>query len=132
LVPAGGHGLTEYLHQFYTDLLMQLHKQQPTQGYDALALQASERARARSLLELLTEARADIRTGVNPELVERERTVRHKLDAAEKRRLEASNRHSAWVFSFSGLFDVIKPHVRVPQQPKQMPMLCCQIEYHGP
>ena len=70
---------------------MQLHTQHPAQGYDALALQASDARWARSLLELLTEARADIRTGVNPELVERERTVQHKLDAAEKRRLEVSN-----------------------------------------
>jgi CHAT domain-containing protein/Tfp pilus assembly protein PilF len=78
-------------YQFYIDLLMQLHKQQPSQGYDALALQASERARARSLLELLTEARADIRTGVDSKLLERERTLQQKLDTAEKRRLELSN-----------------------------------------
>ncbi|MBW4497169.1 MAG: CHAT domain-containing protein [Oscillatoria princeps RMCB-10] len=43
-------------YQFYIDLLMQLHQQNPSQGYDAKALHASERSRARSLLELLTEA----------------------------------------------------------------------------
>ncbi|MGH2416478.1 MAG: CHAT domain-containing protein, partial [Microcystaceae cyanobacterium] len=68
-------------YKFYIDLLMQLHKQQPSQGYDALALQASERARARSLLEILTEANADIRQGVDPALLERERTLQQQLNA---------------------------------------------------
>jgi CHAT domain-containing protein/predicted negative regulator of RcsB-dependent stress response len=75
-------------YQFYIDVLMQLHKKNPSKGYDALALHASERARARSLLELLTEANADIRKGVNPQLIERERTLQQTLDAVEKRRVE--------------------------------------------
>jgi tetratricopeptide (TPR) repeat protein len=40
-------------YQFYIDLLMQLHKTQPNSGYDIKALEASERSRARSRLELL-------------------------------------------------------------------------------
>jgi CHAT domain-containing protein/tetratricopeptide (TPR) repeat protein len=79
-------------YQFYIDVLMQLHQQQPSKGYEALALHASERARARSLLELLTEARADIRTGVDPKLLEQERTLQQKLDVAEKHRLEGATR----------------------------------------
>ncbi|HEY9724924.1 MAG TPA: CHAT domain-containing protein, partial [Chroococcales cyanobacterium] len=78
-------------YQFYIDVLMQLHKKDPSKGYDALALHASERARARSLLELLTEANADIRQGVDPELLQREHTLQQKLDATEKRRSELSN-----------------------------------------
>jgi CHAT domain-containing protein len=70
---------------------MQLHKKDPSQGYDALALHASERDRARSLLELLTEANANIRQGVEPKLLEQERTLQQKLDAVEKRRLELFN-----------------------------------------
>jgi CHAT domain-containing protein/Flp pilus assembly protein TadD len=73
-------------YQFYIDLLMQLHKTNPNKGYDALALHASERARARSLLELLTEANANIRQGVNPELLQRERTIQQQLSAAEYNR----------------------------------------------
>ncbi len=75
-------------YEFYIDLLMQLHQQNPNQGYDALALHANERSRARSLLELLTEANADIRQGVEPQLIEQERTLQQKLDAIEKRRVE--------------------------------------------
>ena len=65
----------------YIDLLMQLHNRQPNEGHDGRALQASERARARSLLEMLTEAGAGIREGVDPDLLERERTLQQLLNA---------------------------------------------------
>jgi hypothetical protein len=42
-------------------------------------------------LELLTEANADIRQGVDPKLLEQERTLQQKLDAVEKRRIELFN-----------------------------------------
>ena len=75
-------------YEFYIDLLMELHKQDSSKGYDAKALEASERARARSLLELLTEARADIRSGVNPKLLEQERTLEQQLNAAQENRVK--------------------------------------------
>ncbi|NET59709.1 MAG: CHAT domain-containing protein, partial [Symploca sp. SIO2E6] len=75
-------------YEFYIDLLMQLHQQAPNQGYDATALHASERSRARSLLELLTEANANIRQGVEPQLLAQEQTLQQQLDAIEKRRVE--------------------------------------------
>ncbi|NEQ22492.1 MAG: tetratricopeptide repeat protein, partial [Microcoleus sp. SIO2G3] len=78
-------------YQFYIDLLMQLYKKDPSIGYDAEALHASERARARSLLELLTEANAKIRQGVAPELLQQERTLQQKLDAVEQQRIELLN-----------------------------------------
>jgi CHAT domain-containing protein/tetratricopeptide (TPR) repeat protein len=65
----------------YIDVLMQMRKQNPDAGFDALALAVSERARARSLLELLTEARADIRQGVDSLLLERERSLQQRLNA---------------------------------------------------
>ncbi len=76
------------IHQYYQlqiDVLMRLHRQQPTQGYDALALAASEKARARSLLELLAEARADLRRDVEPELLQRERTLQQQLNGKAER-----------------------------------------------
>ncbi len=75
-------------YKFYIDLLMQLHQQNPNKGYNALALNASERSRARSLIELLTEAQANIRQGADPKLLEQESSLQQQLDALEKRRLE--------------------------------------------
>jgi CHAT domain-containing protein len=68
-------------YEFYVALLMKLHALKPAAGFDARALQASERARARSLLETLAEAGADIRAGVDPTLLGRERDLRRRLNA---------------------------------------------------
>jgi tetratricopeptide (TPR) repeat protein len=68
-------------YDFYIDLLMRLRQQDPSQGYESAALLAAERARARSLLELLAEAQADIRQGVDPDLLSRERSLRQRINA---------------------------------------------------
>src|SRR5262249_37816429 len=61
------------------------HDERPSAGFDVRALQTSERARARSLLELIAEAGARIREGVDLPLLERERTVQHSIsDAADR------------------------------------------------
>ncbi|MEG4855838.1 CHAT domain-containing protein [Microcoleus sp. K1-B1] len=79
-------------YQFYIHLLMELHKTNPNSGYDRKAFQASESSRARSLLELLQEANADIRQGVAPELLQQERNLQQQLDALETRRIETLSR----------------------------------------
>lgn len=56
-------------YQFYIGLLMQLHRKYPSKGYNADALNASERSHARGLVELLAEANANIRKGVDPKLL---------------------------------------------------------------
>ncbi|MDJ0554507.1 MAG: CHAT domain-containing protein, partial [Microcoleaceae cyanobacterium MO_207.B10] len=75
-------------YEFYIDLLMQLHQQNPNQGFDAKAFHASERSRARTLLELLNEARVNIRQGIDPQLATAEKDLQQKLNAIEKRRIE--------------------------------------------
>jgi CHAT domain-containing protein/Tfp pilus assembly protein PilF len=62
-------------------ILMQLDRVHPGQGSDARALEASERARARSLLDLLTESRANIRQGVDPQLLAQEQSIKRSLNA---------------------------------------------------
>jgi CHAT domain-containing protein/Tfp pilus assembly protein PilF len=77
------------VHDFYgetIELLMRLHRQRPAEGYAAEALQLSERARARSLLELLAESSAGIREGIAPALLERERRLRQQINAQATRR----------------------------------------------
>jgi CHAT domain-containing protein/tetratricopeptide (TPR) repeat protein len=77
-------------YELYIDLLMQLHKLKPSEGFDGRALQVSERGRARSLLESLAEANADIRQGVAPELLARERELQRQLNAAAQEQLRAA------------------------------------------
>ncbi|MBD2606430.1 CHAT domain-containing protein [Scytonema hofmannii FACHB-248] len=71
-------------YQFQIDLLMQLHKKDPSKRYDALALDTNERSRARVLIELLTEANAKIRKGANPQLLEQETSLLQRIEATEK------------------------------------------------
>jgi len=75
-------------YAFYIDLLMRLHMQHLEGGYDGKALQASERARARSLLDTLKEANADIRQGVDPALLQRERKTQSRLNARAQAQME--------------------------------------------
>ena len=78
----------ENAYEFYVDLLLQLHAKDPHAGYDGEALQASERGRARSLIELLNEAKVDIRHGVSPDLVRRERELSQALNAKAQRQIQ--------------------------------------------
>ncbi|HKR14671.1 MAG TPA: CHAT domain-containing tetratricopeptide repeat protein [Pyrinomonadaceae bacterium] len=78
----------EKAYEFYVDLLMDLHSQNRNADHDAEALQASERGRARSLLELLNEAPADIEHGISPDLVRREREIRHSINAKAQRQIQ--------------------------------------------
>ncbi|MEH1782764.1 MAG: CHAT domain-containing tetratricopeptide repeat protein [Nostoc sp.] len=73
------------------DILMELHKKDPSKGYDAKAIETSDRSRARGLVELLTEARANIRKGANPKLLEEEQRLQALIDAREKLRFEIVN-----------------------------------------
>lgn len=69
------------IYKLHIDLLMRLHQRQPTAGFDVAALKAYEQARARSLIDLLAEASADIRQGVDPGLLARERSLHQMLNA---------------------------------------------------
>lgn len=60
------------------------------------AFATSERARARSLLDLLAESHADVRQGIDPTLLERERSLRQLLNGKARRQTELlSEKHTA-------------------------------------
>jgi CHAT domain-containing protein/Tfp pilus assembly protein PilF len=75
-------------YQFFIDVLMLQHE-------DAAALEASERSHARSLLEMLSESGVDIREGVDPQLLAREREISNRLNARGTRLLAQSGRDNA-------------------------------------
>jgi len=52
-------------YEFYIDLLMRLHAANPQAGNDQAALAFTEKVKLRSLVELLVQARVDLREGVD-------------------------------------------------------------------
>lgn len=79
-------------YELYIDVLMQLHTREGDPDLQARALQVSERARARALMDSLGEGAANIREGVDPELLRRERALRQRLNAAAERQMSPASR----------------------------------------
>lgn len=71
-------------YQLQIELLMRQH-------HEVEAFEASERARARSLLELLSESHAHIRQGVDPALLARERSLETDLRIKSEQRVRSQN-----------------------------------------
>jgi CHAT domain-containing protein/Tfp pilus assembly protein PilF len=69
-------------YRSYIDVLVKLQQQER-------AFQVFERSRARSLLEILAEARVHIRQGVDPDLLGQERSLQQALAALNTRRARA-------------------------------------------
>ena len=77
------HGTYELL----IDLLMEAHRSAPAAGHDRAALEVAERARARTLLELLGEAGVDPGKEAEPALLERRTLLERRLSAKAARAL---------------------------------------------
>lgn len=76
-------------YEFYTELLAERYARSKDGRDLALALEASERARARVLVELLREARVNIRQGVDPKLIEQAQDLQERLSLQYRRRAAA-------------------------------------------
>lgn len=76
-------------YDLYIDVLMRMGRRQPRSGFTGRAFETSERARARSLIEMLSESGIEIREGVDPELSARERELLEQINdkTAEQIRL---------------------------------------------
>lgn len=67
------------VYELRVDVLMRLAAARPGQGFERTAFEASERARARALLDVVHESGAQIRSGVDPVLAVRERDLERRL-----------------------------------------------------
>lgn len=72
--------LFEY-YEFYIDLLMRLNAANPKAGHNLAALAFTEKVKLRSLKDLLTQARVDLRQGVDGALLDRERSINERITA---------------------------------------------------
>lgn len=116
---------TQDNYEFYISLLMQLHREHPADGFDALALQAAERSRARSLLELLAEGHADVRRGVDPALLEQERSRQQRLDAT-------ALRYAGWLDDPNGKTQAAAVLTDIESQSRELAELEAQIRLKSP
>jgi CHAT domain-containing protein len=73
-------------YELYIKLLMESHKRHPEMGLDAAALEASESARARTLVEILAEAGASVRDTMDQQQLEQQQRLQQAI--AEKERLQ--------------------------------------------
>jgi CHAT domain-containing protein/predicted negative regulator of RcsB-dependent stress response len=71
----------------YIDILMQMHRIQPSTRFDVLAFQANEGVRARNLLEMLRASHIDIRQGIDPSLLEREQDLQRAVNEMALRKM---------------------------------------------
>ncbi|HEX5718995.1 MAG TPA: CHAT domain-containing tetratricopeptide repeat protein [Thermoanaerobaculia bacterium] len=74
-------------YELAIDVRLDLHRLDPAAGHDRAALEVSERARARSRLDLLGATGDDVPAGTDPELVRRRQLLRERAGAKEMRRL---------------------------------------------
>lgn len=77
------------------DLAQRLERRQPGAGWAARALERSEQARARSLLDLLEESGAGRRRGIDPALLDRQRKLLDRLNAKVDQRRRQLDRPGA-------------------------------------
>jgi CHAT domain-containing protein/tetratricopeptide (TPR) repeat protein len=82
-------------YEEFTELLMQSHEANPQAGNDRIAFETSERARARGLLDLLAESRAEIRQGVDPAMLEKRRAFQQRLNAKDMAWRQSLNNRKA-------------------------------------
>jgi CHAT domain-containing protein/tetratricopeptide (TPR) repeat protein len=78
-------GFQHRAYELAIDLLMAAHRAAPTAGYDREALGVSERARARTLFELLQEAHVDLRQKGDAPLLDRLAVLEDRLSAKAER-----------------------------------------------
>ena len=113
---------TVYQHyEFYLDLLMTRHREEPNAGYDLLAFEVNEHARARTLLENLRASRIDIRQGVDREILDREAELQQQLNQkaeqqvrllSEKHTAEQTDTLKAEIDELASEFDATEARVR--------------------
>ncbi|HEX6900353.1 MAG TPA: CHAT domain-containing protein [Thermoanaerobaculia bacterium] len=99
-------------YELQIDILMALHAAHPEEGFAAAALDVSEQARARSLLEILQES--EVAEGAPPSLFQREKRLREEVNSRAWRRLELLDQKKpdaqALADAERGLEDALEKH----------------------
>jgi CHAT domain-containing protein/tetratricopeptide (TPR) repeat protein len=76
-------------YELHADLLVRLEARQPGSGHAARAFEAAERSKARTFLDGLAQAEAEVLRWADPRLLEREAVLQSKMSDAERDLLHA-------------------------------------------
>ncbi|HZS46441.1 MAG TPA: CHAT domain-containing protein, partial [Blastocatellia bacterium] len=108
--------------EFYTDLLMRLQEQRPAERYDLLALHSVERARARSLVEILAKANVSLGNEVDPKLLAHERELRTTIRSRMEHNAQQYGRISGRQFDtiVGELAQLSAEYLKVKEQIRQI------------
>ncbi len=79
-------------YELAVDVQMELHRAQPGAGFDRVAFATSERARAKSLLDLLQRGSQDLNADADPKLLERQEALEADLKKASEQQLSLLGR----------------------------------------
>lgn len=82
----------QQFYELHIDVLMQRHRLEKDPGHSVRALEAAERFRARSLLELLNEERAALRHVADKEVLTLEDRLHREMSARDRQRLDLIHR----------------------------------------
>lgn len=116
-------------YELYIDVLMRMHKQYPGSGFDGAAFVTSERGRARSLLEMLREARADIRRGISPGLQKKARSIQDLLNAkADRHMLLLGQKLASHASSQNGVRSIDEEIAALTREIKQLDKQSDEVE----
>lgn len=77
-------------YELCIEILMQLDRERPGDGFAAEALSMSDKSRARLLLDLVSESQTGLRDGASAELLKREREVRGSARSLAQYEMELS------------------------------------------
>ncbi|MFA6958849.1 MAG: CHAT domain-containing tetratricopeptide repeat protein [Thermoanaerobaculia bacterium] len=74
------------IYELYVDLLMEMDRADAERGWGVAAFEASERAKARSLLDALGAASVDLLDGARPGLADAETALRRRIAQIDRKR----------------------------------------------
>jgi CHAT domain-containing protein/Tfp pilus assembly protein PilF len=71
------------IYEDIVSLLFEMHQKGPLKGYHELAFNYAERSRSRAFLDMLAESRANIKEGIDPELLKREKILNREFSLTQ-------------------------------------------------
>jgi CHAT domain-containing protein/tetratricopeptide (TPR) repeat protein len=95
------------LYEYRVGLLMKIARERPGQGFEIKALECSEQGRARALLDELSLRNVDIREGVDPVLLKRERSLLELLTTMQAQQLRSQTSNLSGSGAVPGMLAVI-------------------------